>query len=127
MWTDRKQDNFPQSKPSPAESQASAAMEAPGVVSAVTVIGKNMTILGSVKSRESLHIDGEIDGTLEMPEHRLTVSTHGRVHADVQAREVEVLGKLDGDIAAAKKITVRKTGRLIGDLRTPAVVIEEGA
>lgn len=93
----------------------------------VTVIGRDMTIRGSIRSNESLHIDGEVDGSLELPEHRLTVGLHGKVVADARVREVEVLGRLDGDIDAAKKITIRKGGRLTGDLRTPAIVIEDGA
>lgn len=86
-----------------------------------------MTIKGSIRSSESLHIDGEVDGSLELPDHRLTIGLHGKVVADVRVKEVEVLGRLDGDIDAAKKITIRKGGRLIGDLRTPAIVIEDGA
>ena len=52
---------------------------------------------------------------------------HAKVVADARVREVEVLGRLDGDIDAAKKLTIRKGGRLTGDLRTPAIVIEDGA
>ncbi len=47
--------------------------------------------------------------------------------AKVKAREVEVMGNVSGDMEASKKITIRKGGRLVGDLRTPGIVIEEGA
>jgi cytoskeletal protein CcmA (bactofilin family) len=43
------------------------------------------------------------------------------------AREVDVLGSVNGDVEASKKITIRKGGRLVGDLRTPGIVIEDGA
>ena len=101
--------------------------EGAGRVSHVTVIGQAMVIRGTIKSDESLHVDGELDGKLDLPDHRLTVGPNGRVGADARAREVEILGSLTGDIEAAKKITIRKGGRLIGDLRTPAIVIEDGA
>ena len=91
------------------------------------MIGRNMTIKGNVTSQESLQIDGELDGRLELADHGLTVGPQGRVNADTRAREVEVLGVLNGDIDAAKKVTIRKGGRLVGDLRTPAIVIEDGA
>jgi len=127
MWSDRKHDNSSSARFSNSESQPETAFEGTGKVSHVTVIGKAMLIRGSIRSDESLHIDGELDGSLDMADHRLTVGPSGRVNAGTQAREVEVLGTLNGDIDAAKKITIRKGGRLIGDLRTPAIVIEDGA
>ncbi len=126
MWSDRKHDNFSSGKPSETE-RGEMMSESAGKVSLVTVIGKGMTIKGTIKSDESLHVDGEVDGKLDLPEHRLTIGSNGRVGADTTAREVEVLGALNGDIDASKKITIRKGGRLVGDLRTPAIVIEDGA
>ncbi len=55
------------------------------------------------------------------------IGPHGRVGADAKAREIEVLGTVTGDLDASKKITIRKGGRLVGDLRTPGIIIEEGA
>jgi cytoskeletal protein CcmA (bactofilin family) len=127
MWTDRKPDNSPSARSSALSTPPDAAFTPAASTSGVTVIGRDMTIKGSIRSNESLHIDGEVDGSLELPDHRLTVGLHGKVVADARVREVEVLGRLDGDIDAAKKITIRKGGRLTGDLRTPAIVIEDGA
>ena len=126
MWSDRKQENLPSPRSPEQDSRAASGSEI-GKVSHLTVIGKAMTIRGSIKSEESLHIDGEIEGSLDMPESRLTVGQNARIDADTRAREVDVHGTLNGDIDAAKKITIRKGGRLIGDLRTPAIVIEDGA
>lgn len=125
MWSDRKYDHFSPAKPQEPDNRAES--DSAGKVSHVTVIGKAMTIKGTLKSEESLHIDGELQGKLEMPDYRLTIGPNGRVDADTTAREVEVLGTLHGDIDAAKKIIIRKGGRLVGDLRTPAIVIEDGA
>ncbi len=126
MWSDRKHDNSSSGRPSDTE-RAEPMSESAGKVSLVTVIGKGMTIKGTIKSEESLHVDGEVDGKLDLPDHRLTIGSNGRVGADTTAREVEILGALNGDIDASKKITIRKGGRLVGDLRTPAIVIEDGA
>jgi len=127
MWSDRKPENLSSQKSPRREESGDGGFEGVGRVSHVTVIGRSMTIRGAIRSEESLHIEGELDGKLEMADHRLTVGTYGRVNADTQAREVEILGTLNGDIDAAKKISIRKGGRLIGDLRTPAIVIEDGA
>ena len=96
-------------------------------VSNLTVIGKAMVVRGHITSKESLHIEGEVSGTLELPGARLTVGQTAKVVADATAREIEIIGTLSGDLNASKKITVRKGGRLIGDCRTPGIVIEEGA
>ena len=100
-----------------------------GIVSVanLTVIGKAMVVRGRITSTESLHIEGEVNGTLELPGARLTIAPTAKVTADATAREIEILGSLSGDLDATKKITIRKGGRLVGDLRTPGIVIEEGA
>ena len=128
MWSDRKPENFSSNKrPDVDASRTEPASEAAGKVSQITVIGQEMVIKGAIRSNESLRVDGELDGKLDLPDHRLTIGPHGRVGADARAREVEIMGTLNGDIDASKKVTVRKGGRLIGDLRTPAIVIEDGA
>lgn len=93
----------------------------------LAVIGKAMIIRGQIKSKEDLQVDGEVDGTLELPNCRLTVGPHGKVGAGATAREVDVMGSIDGDVDASKKVTIRKGGRLVGDLRTAGIVIEDGA
>jgi cytoskeletal protein CcmA (bactofilin family) len=126
MWSDRgKENTFGKSSPTPRNEPETASQ--PGLVSDLAVIGKAMVIRGHVRSKEGLYVDGEVDGSLELADSRLTVGPHGRVTADVTAREIEVMGSVTGDLDAAKKITIRKGGRLVGDLRTPAIVIEEGA
>lgn len=98
-----------------------------GAVMNVAVIGQGMIIRGQVTSKESLHIDGELEGSLQMSEGRLTVSRNGKLGANVTAREIELMGVVRGNLEASSKITIRKGARLIGDLRAPGIVIEEGA
>jgi cytoskeletal protein CcmA (bactofilin family) len=125
MWSDRKPNRpFENTPPAPS---VNAGPEGVVNVASLTVIGRAMVVRGHIKSKESLHIEGEVDGTLELPGARLTVGATARVAADARAREIEVIGTLTGDLDASKKITVRKGGRLVGDLRTPGIVIEEGA
>jgi cytoskeletal protein CcmA (bactofilin family) len=93
----------------------------------LAVIGKAMLIRGQITSKEDLYVDGEVDGAVDLQDCRLTVGPNGKIGAGARAREVEVLGKVDGDVEATKKITIRTGGRLVGDLRTPGIVIEDGA
>ncbi len=90
-------------------------------------IGKAVMIKGQIFSQEDLVIDGEVEGTVEAQEHRVTVGPNGKVHAGVKAREIVVLGTINGNVEAADKIDIRKEARLVGDIKTSRIVIEDGA
>ena len=59
-------------------------------------IGRAVKIVGQINSKEELYVDGDLEGTLEAPEHKLTVGPNGTVHASVKAREVVVLRTVQG-------------------------------
>ncbi len=91
------------------------------------VLGKSVMVKGQILSREDLTIDGEVEGTIEMQEHRLTVGPNGKVRASVKAREVIVLGSLHGNVETGDRLDIRKEAKLVGDIRTARIVIEDGA
>jgi len=99
---------------------------APAAGGSVT-IGKAVMIKGQIFSREDLVIDGEVEGTVEAQEHRVTVGPNGKVQAGVKAREIVVLGIINGNVEATDKIDIRKEARLVGDIKTSRIVIEDGA
>jgi cytoskeletal protein CcmA (bactofilin family) len=90
-------------------------------------IGKSVTIKGQIFSREDLVVDGEIEGAIELNDHRLTVGPNGRVRAGIKAREIVVLGSIDGNVEALDKIDIRKDAKLVGDIKTARIIIEDGA
>jgi cytoskeletal protein CcmA (bactofilin family) len=91
------------------------------------VLGKSVIVKGQIYSREDLTIDGEVEGTVELQEHRLTVGPNGKVMASVKAREIVVLGTIHGNVETSDKIDIRKEAKLVGDIRTARIVIEDGA
>jgi cytoskeletal protein CcmA (bactofilin family) len=91
------------------------------------VLGKSVIVKGQIVSREDLTIDGEVEGTVELQEHRLTVGPNGKVRASIKAREVVVLGMVQGNIETSDKIDIRKEAKLVGDIKTARIVIEDGA
>jgi cytoskeletal protein CcmA (bactofilin family) len=95
-------------------------------VSAAT-IGKAVKIVGQIYSKEDLYVDGEIEGTVEALEHKLTIGPHGTVHAGIKAREVVALGNITGNVEASDKIEIHKEAKLVGDIRTSRIIIEDGA
>ena len=81
---------------------------------------------GQIQSREDLIIEGEVEGTIEMIEHRLTIAANGDVRANVIAREIEVLGAIQGKAEAVDKVYIRKGAKFIGDIHSAGIVIEDG-
>ena len=88
--------------------------------------GNKVIVEGHIRSQEDLIIEGEVEGTIEMMEHRLTIAVNGKVRANVKAREIEVLGSMQGKIEAVEKVYIRKSAQLIGDIHSAAIIIEDG-
>jgi cytoskeletal protein CcmA (bactofilin family) len=95
--------------------------------SSSAVLGKSVIVKGEIHGREDLTIDGEVEGTIELQEHRLTIGPNAKVNATVKAREVVVLGTLHGNVETRDRVEIRKEARLVGDIRTARIVIEDGA
>src|ERR1700712_1725101 len=74
-------------KETPMSSMPPARFE-PETRGGAASIGKQVKVVGQVYSKEDLFVDGEIDGTVEALDHKLTVGPHGQLKAGVKAREV---------------------------------------
>lgn len=90
-------------------------------------IGKAVKINGQIYSREDLYVDGDVEGTIELMDHKLTIGPNGKVHAGVKAREVVALGVIQGNVEASDRIEIRKDAKLVGDIKTARIIIEDGA
>ena len=90
-------------------------------------MGKAVKIVGQIFSKEDLYVDGEVEGTVEATEHKLTIGPNGIVKASVKAREVVVLGSISGNVEATEKLEIRKEAKLVGDIKTARIIIEDGA
>jgi cytoskeletal protein CcmA (bactofilin family) len=95
--------------------------------SRAATLGKSVIVKGQIFSREDLTIDGEVEGTVELQEHRLTIGPNGKVRASIKARELVVLGTIHGNVETTDKIDIRKDAKLLGDIKTARIVIEDGA
>jgi cytoskeletal protein CcmA (bactofilin family) len=149
MWSKRREDELPQRPDRPAGVPVSAT--APAVepqrreintMSSPTrpfepetasrsggsaALGKNVTVKGQIFAREDLTIDGEVEGTVECQEHRLTIGPNARVQAGLKAREIIIHGSIQGNVDATDKIDIKKEAKLVGDIKTSRIVIEDGA
>lgn len=90
-------------------------------------IGRSLVIKGEVSGSESIYIDGRIEGTVTFNDHRVTIGRHGVVNANITAREVVIMGKVNGNVTCSDRVDIRSEGSLVGDVTTQRVSVEDGA
>ena len=90
-------------------------------------IGKSLVIKGEVTGSESLYIDGRVEGSINLSGNRVTVGRNGVVAANINAREIVVLGKVRGNLTASDRVDIRSDGSLTGDVIAARISIEDGA
>ena len=93
----------------------------------VAWIGKAVRVEGKVISAEDLTIDGDVEGSIELGGHSLTIGSDARIKADLLAKTVIISGKVTGNVKAVEKIDLRATGSVDGDITAPRFVMAEGA
>ena len=95
-------------------------------VRTVAYLGPRLLIKGDITGDEDLQIDSQVEGSVSLGGHRLTVGTGGRVAGEITAREVVIYGQVDAEIRARDRVELKKGGSLVGDVATARIAIEEG-
>jgi cytoskeletal protein CcmA (bactofilin family) len=90
-------------------------------------IGKTVVIRGEVKGSEDLIVDGRVEGTVTLVESRLTVGPNANVEADLSARDVLVLGRVQGNVVASGRVELRAGCVVEGDIRALRLAVEDNA
>jgi cytoskeletal protein CcmA (bactofilin family) len=132
MW--KKEDNKPSSPAAevPAASRPEPVRSVAGLTAEVVqpsggVVTSSILIKGEIRGREDLYVDGEVQGSIHLVDGRVTVGPHGKISADVDAREIIVRGIVKGSLRARERVEVGRTGDIRGDITTLRFAIEEGA
>ncbi len=94
-------------------------------IGAGTVIGANSVFEGRFAVKGNLRIDGKFEGTV-LRVDQLQVGPEGKVKADIKATNVVVEGIVIGNITASTRILLLSTARVLGDVRTPELIIQDG-
>jgi len=90
-------------------------------------IGKTVVIRGEVKGSEDLIVDGQVEGTVSLSEHRLTIGPNANVKADLSAKDVLILGHVQGNIVATGRVELRAGCVVEGDVRALRLAVEDNA
>ncbi len=95
-------------------------------VSEETIVGPAIAIRGRIDGEEDLRVEGRIEGSISLTE-TLYVEPSGVVIAEVEARDVVVSGIIIGDVTAVNCVTLNKGAKLVGNIRSPRLIISDGA
>ena len=90
-------------------------------------IGRTLVIKGELSGAEALYIDGRVEGKISLPDHRVTIGRNGSAQANITAREVVVMGKVNGNIDCSDRVDIRSEGSVTGDVSTVRISVEDGA
>jgi cytoskeletal protein CcmA (bactofilin family) len=90
-------------------------------------IGKSVVIRGELTGNEDLYLDGEIEGNIDLRDHKLVIGPNGKIKATITARDIVLHGRVEGNISATERVELKKSCSLVGDVSTQRIVIEDGA
>ena len=99
---------------------------APRVATGPCVVGAKTTIKGEISGDEDILVEGVVEGQIHITKD-LRIGPGGVVKAKVEAQSVVVSGQLVGDCQATHRVEIQASGKLMGNIRAPRVVIAEGA
>ena len=90
-------------------------------------IGKSIVICGEVRGSEDLTLDGRVEGTVTLTEGRLTVGPNAHIAADLSAKDVLILGHVQGNVVATGRVELRSGCNVEGDITALRLAVEDNA
>jgi cytoskeletal protein CcmA (bactofilin family) len=90
-------------------------------------LGSSLHVKGEISGSEDLIIDGSFEGLIQLDEQKLMFGATAKVTADIIAREVVVVGNVEGNLRAKERIEIKKDASVTGDLTTARIMVEDGA
>jgi cytoskeletal protein CcmA (bactofilin family) len=89
-------------------------------------LDKGANITGELQFSNTLRIDGNFHGSITSND-TLIIGEEAVVHADIRVGDLEVHGRIFGNVEVQRRTEIFSTGRIHGDLQTSALIIREGA
>ncbi len=90
-------------------------------------VGHGTVLTGETNFQAMLRVDGHLMGTVSSESGTLIVGTNGQVDANVAVSAAMINGNVNGDILATEKIQLGRTARVVGNIQTPRIIMEDGA
>jgi cytoskeletal protein CcmA (bactofilin family) len=89
-------------------------------------LAEGTSLIGDLHFSGTLHLNGNVRGSISTADV-LIIGEHATVEAEIKAGEIQIYGKVAGNIQCAGRVEICETGHVRGDVRTPKLIIKEGA
>lgn len=90
-------------------------------------VGHGTTLTGETQFQAMLRVDGHLIGTVSSDSGTLIIGTNGQVDANILVAAAMINGTVNGDIIASEKLQLGRTARVMGNIQSPRLIVEEGA
>jgi len=90
-------------------------------------IGRSVFIKGELTGDEDLTIEGRVEGKIELKDHNLVIGPNGKINAEINAKNVTIIGSVVGNINASDILEIKTSGSVMGDIKAPRISIADGA
>jgi cytoskeletal protein CcmA (bactofilin family) len=90
-------------------------------------VGHGTTLTGETEFHAMLRVDGHLIGTVSSEAGTLIIGTNGQVDANIAVAAAMINGSVNGDVVSSEKLQIGRTARVIGNIQSPRLIIEEGA
>ena len=94
-------------------------------IEANSAIGEDSFLEGRFLVKGNMRIDGTFEGKA-LQVDQLQIGAKAKVKTNINATSVVVEGLVIGNIAATRRILLLSTARVLGDLKTPELIIQDG-
>ncbi len=95
------------------------------MVQPTAVIGKGINVQGTISGEGDLLIEGRLQGQIQL-QNQVLIANSASVAAEIDAQKITVLGQAEGSWSAAQ-VELKSSAQVNADVRTPSIVMEEGA
>jgi cytoskeletal protein CcmA (bactofilin family) len=92
----------------------------------ITLLAKGVVLTGEIHVDGTVRIDGRLDGEIQTKGH-VIIGEDGLVQGMITAGTVISSGRIKAKVTAMERVQLLKTATLIGEVHTPALIMEEGA
>lgn len=90
-------------------------------------VGHGTTLTGETEFHAMLRVDGHLIGTVTSQAGTLIIGANGQVDANVLVAAAMINGTVNGDVIATEKLQLGRTARVLGNIQSPRLIVEEGA
>jgi len=92
----------------------------------INIINGGTVINGNVVATGDMRVDGELIGNIDA-RGRLVIGPNGKVEGEIQCKNIEVSGFVNGKINVEEMLTMKSTAKIFGEVVAGKLSVEPGS